>query len=232
MTMLQLPWPITSGVNATASSQLLRLKNTTNFSNSKVLEIVRFCMSKEMSDMLDFDITLSNYRKYMFRGKCYPQGCWMHKLDPRKPLIIVRISSKENAFPYWVDYSCSKSKNTVDNRKSLSDNPGSYAHRGYISHWLLTREECLVHVLAHEMRHVWQINHKQGWVRRSRGRSFSERDADAFAIKIVRAWRRINMSREVEQAFCSASLFLFQFLRRTIAVLLAIKLNRRSTIQR
>jgi hypothetical protein len=133
----------------------------------------------------------------------------MHKLDARKPLIIVRIWSKENAFPYWVDYSYSKSKNTVDNRKSLSDKPGSYAHRGYISHWLLTREECLIHVLAHEMRHVWQINHKHGWVQGSKGSSFSEKDSDAFAIKVVRAWRRTRARQETEKALGCAASFLF-----------------------
>jgi hypothetical protein len=171
----------------------------------------------EMLDMLDFDITLSNYRKYLFRGKCYPQGCWMHKIDPRKPLVIVRIWSKENAFPYWVDYSYSKWKNRVDNRKPLSDNSGSYAHRGYISHWLLTREECLVHVLAHEMRHVWQINHKQGWIPGSKGRSFSEKDADAFAIKVVRAWRRTRARYETEKALgCAASFLFMLFLRLVI----------------
>ena len=52
------------------------------------------------------------------------------------------------------------------------------------------RKELFIHILAHELRHIWQAKHKRGWrVWGSRGQ-FSERDADAYAIHKVREYRR------------------------------------------
>jgi hypothetical protein len=100
---------------------------------------------------------------------------------------------------------------------------------GYISTLLRSSQECLIYVIAHELRHLYQEKNKADWVYGSKGRKSSERDADAYAISKVREWRRKNMPKEVEQAFCAASIFLFQFFRRTIVALLALMLNRRST---
>ena len=55
---------------------------------------------------------------------------------------------------------------------------------------LYSRIEALVLVTAHELRHLWQAQHPKGWrVWGSRGQ-YSERDADAYAIRMLRAWRR------------------------------------------
>ena len=63
--------------------------------------------------------------------------------------------------------------------------------KGYIDSLLLSRTEALVNVMAHEFRHLWQKNHsgKIGKVWGAKGK-FSERDADAYAIKKHREWRR------------------------------------------
>ena len=61
---------------------------------------------------------------------------------------------------------------------------------GYLPALHLTREEHLVHLIAHELRHLWQYHHPKGWrVWGARGR-YSERDADAYAICEERAYRR------------------------------------------
>src|SRR5215207_5039678 len=64
---------------------------------------------------------------------------------------------------------------------------------GYVSCLILSREEALVHVLAHEFRHYWQYHHpgKRGKVWGARGLT-SERDADAYAIRKLREWRRMH----------------------------------------
>ena len=52
------------------------------------------------------------------------------------------------------------------------------------------RLEWLVFIAAHELRHLWQARVPKGRrVWGSRGQ-FSERDADAYAIRMLRAWRR------------------------------------------
>jgi hypothetical protein len=64
---------------------------------------------------------------------------------------------------------------------------------GYIDNLILSREEALVHILAHEFRHLWQKNHpgKRGKVWGARGQ-YSDRDADAYAIRKTRQWRRMH----------------------------------------
>jgi hypothetical protein len=62
--------------------------------------------------------------------------------------------------------------------------------RGYLASAEYTQEEAIVHLVAHELRHLWQANVPKGqriWGARGR---FSERDADAYAIRKVRHWRR------------------------------------------
>jgi hypothetical protein len=54
----------------------------------------------------------------------------------------------------------------------------------------MTREEAVLFVLAHEMRHLWQARVRRGRrVWGSRG-VLSERDADAYALRALRHWRR------------------------------------------
>lgn len=64
-------------------------------------------------------------------------------------------------------------------------------HGGYLgSPWLANRMEALVFLMAHELRHCWQSKIKRGRrVWGSRGQ-YSERDADAYALRMLRAWRR------------------------------------------
>lgn len=61
---------------------------------------------------------------------------------------------------------------------------------GYLSGIVIgSRGESLLFVLAHELRHAWQSSHLQGKVWGSRGR-YSERDADAWALHMLRRARR------------------------------------------
>jgi hypothetical protein len=140
-----------------------------------------------------------------------------------RPLIITRVTKNENRYPHFIRYSrkrvvtltrkeycerkgewkgwrqskpiakctvekigdsCSDWKITIYKKSSTG---------GYIDHLILSREEALVHVLAHEFRHLWQVNHpkKRGKVWGARG-LYSDRDADYYAIHKTRAWRRLH----------------------------------------
>jgi hypothetical protein len=62
--------------------------------------------------------------------------------------------------------------------------------RGYLRSVEYTQAEAIVHLLAHEMRHLWQAKISRGYrVWGARGQ-YSERDCDAYAIRAVRHWRR------------------------------------------
>jgi hypothetical protein len=63
-------------------------------------------------------------------------------------------------------------------------------HGAYLGNVVYTLEEYLIDIIAHEMRHCWQTVMPRG--RRVWGAKgqYSERDADAYALKMVRKYRR------------------------------------------
>lgn len=63
------------------------------------------------------------------------------------------------------------------------------AHGAYLEFTYLDENEMLVVIIAHELRHIWQQKHHNGMVYNSRGK-YSERDADVYAMRKLREWRR------------------------------------------
>lgn len=142
----------------------MRLRNSTDFSNERVRQIVRFVKPSGISN---FDVMVKNSSK-RFYGRSYGAGSSYHSTS--NPFVVVRISPDETKFPFQFT-----------------------EHGGYLSHLVLSREELLVSVMAHELRHQWQTKHPRGWrVHGARGQ-YSERDADAYAIRKVREWRKCQM---------------------------------------
>ena len=96
-----------------------------------------------------------------FTGKAYTRGAGCH--ETANAFIICRIPQKKHLV---------------------------YGARGaYLPMALGSRIEMLIILLAHELRHLWQAKHTKGKVWGSRGR-FSERDADAYALQMLRRFRR------------------------------------------
>ena len=102
--------------------------------------------------------------------------------DPRKPLITIKVPRGVNgkAQPEMV-YGYDNRSDTARARRGKA---------GYLTgdHW--SDHEHLLHLIAHELRHLWQARVKKGrrvWGARGQ---FSEKDCDSYAIKITRDWRR------------------------------------------
>lgn len=96
-----------------------------------------------------------------FAGRAYTQGSGYH--DRAAPFIVCRIPARQHLV---------------------------YPARGaYLPMALGSRIEMLIVLLAHELRHLWQAKHTRGKVWGSKGR-FSERDADAYALRMLRRFRR------------------------------------------
>ena len=86
--------------------------------------------------------------------------------------IEVNISRNENEFPI-----CEEGGDKGDS--------GDY----YLPALILSREEALILVLAHEYRHMWQANniyYKRGRAWGAKPEGMSNTDADAYAIKKMR----------------------------------------------
>lgn len=152
----------------------MRITNYTTFSTEKIREIVRRVRPPGIGG---FDITVRNTRRGN-RALAYVYGCHLH--DRPCPLITIHLNTDTRLPHRW------KGGN------------------GYLPSVQFSVEEVLVHLLAHELRHLWQARVPRGHrVWGARGK-FSERDADAYAIRMVRAWRRYIPASSGTTRFCAA----------------------------
>lgn len=140
----------------------MRLKNYTNIPTEQIRELIR---AVRPSGISNFDVRVSNLAGRRGRGLAYTQGHGYH--DRACPFIVVSIAK------------------TDEKARDL----GSYRKGGYLQYAVGSRLEVLVAILAHELRHLWQATHSKGKVYGARGR-FSERDADAYALQMLRRFRR------------------------------------------
>ena len=167
-----------------------KLRNTTDIPDEQVREIVR---SVRPSGISNFDVMLKNGRHY--KGMAYTQGSGYHMNWDW--FITVHMQAAED-YPdkqYWMSRPIY--------RKVIKFPYQWPSHGAYLGCLLLSRQECLAYLLAHELRHLWQRKHKNGKVWGSRGR-LSERDADAYAIRMVRRYRhetREENGHELRQMF-------------------------------
>jgi hypothetical protein len=118
------------------------------------------------------------------------------------PGVLELIHNKNNrglglaSKPSPVLYLISITKSYITRTNKENRNKGKYYNwkkstGGYIPLLMRSREETLGYVPAHELRHFYQCSHpgKRGKVWGARGR-FSDRDADAYAIRKTREWCR------------------------------------------
>lgn len=146
----------------------MRLKNHTDIPSEFIRELIR---AVRPSGISNFDVRISNFGvsahmkgRNGARGRAYTQGCGYH--DRACPFIVVSVAP------------------------AIAWKPYVQAPRGaYLGHAWGTRIEALLWVLAHELRHLWQATHSRGLVWGSKGR-FSERDADCYALQMLRRYRR------------------------------------------
>lgn len=141
----------------------MQIKNTTSISTEKIRELIRFCKPSGVSN---FDVMIKNSKCHGVRGRAYLGGSSYHYSKNR--FVVLGIGKTE--YP----------------RRSYTKKG-----TGYLSFILYDKLEEILFVLAHELRHLWQKKVRRGHrVWGARGQ-FSERDADAYAIRIVRRWRSL-----------------------------------------
>lgn len=146
----------------------MRLKNHTDLSDEWIRSVIRAVRPAGISN---FDVRVSNFGvngnrrgRNGARGVAYTRGSGYH--DRACPFVVVSVSPAVS----WKAYR-------------------QVAKGGYLAHDWGTRQEAFLWVLAHELRHLWQAKHSRGKVWGAKGR-FSERDADAYALQMLRRYRR------------------------------------------
>jgi hypothetical protein len=166
----------------------MRVKNYTKYDTKKLKEMIRFC---KPSKITNFDIVFKNTDTGVC-GRAYCAGCSLHSTSA--PFVTIRIGDEERFIKKAIKKGVCRADGSPINWKHLRypriiDYNGE-KKRGYIRYIALDKDEHIVHVIAHELRHLWQSKVTEGHrVWGARGK-FSERDADAYAIRKTREWRK------------------------------------------
>jgi len=160
----------------------VKLRNQTKLSSTLLREIVGFCCP---SGVTDFAIRFVN--RHHYGGKAYA------------PLYAKFIEAKESThgFRAYFEKTHGECTDVLIKIPHYSRGRGKIENktrggRGYLPSVEYTREEAIVHFVAHELRHLYQALHptrQRDRVWGARGQ-FSECDADAWAISRTRHWRR------------------------------------------
>jgi hypothetical protein len=153
-----------------------RIRNTTDIPRATIEEVISFVVPPGVAG---FDIEVKN-TPGTYKAKAYPRGSHYHATASA---FIVLYLGKADKFP--------RRPALRDARLTPADVRRMKRSLGYQPPpYLATRLECLVFLAAHELRHLWQAKVKKGHrVWGARGQ-YSEKDADAYAIRMLRAWRK------------------------------------------
>jgi len=143
----------------------MRFTNLTKYDSVMIRTAIRFV---KPSDVSGFDIIIKGIERG-YSGTAYCDGKGNFSTIP---LVMIRVAKFFN-FPYFLEYP----KGT-----------------GYLSSGEKYQKynimEIFIYLIAHELRHLWQKQHKKGWRVWGSRSQYSERDADAYAIHKLREWRR------------------------------------------
>lgn len=142
-----------------------RWRNYTNISDDEARAIYRAVLPPGLSA---HDVEIKN-GDHAGAGTAYSAGSGYHATA--RPFVVVRVSKTERMA-----------------RQIRHKNEG----KGYLPIALGSRREVLLYILAHELRHLWQAKAKgkpRGMTYGSKGR-FSERDACAYGMQMLRRYRR------------------------------------------
>ena len=160
----------------------MKIRNLTKISSEQLRELIKFAQPSGVSAVF---ITFKHRQSYCGRAyvtswKSSQKGDGRFYLEKKRghtelPDVVLGLPQTPKG-PGKIEHS------SVEWTRKV--------RRGYLGSVEYTQEEAILHLLAHELRHLWQSKVPKGWrVWGARGQ-FSERDTDAYAISRVRHWRR------------------------------------------
>lgn len=165
------------------------VRNTTELDRATVAEVIRFILDR-LPPLPEFDVQLRNGRS--MAGRAYCRGSSYH--DNSRPFVVLRVPPQQREkCGVVVGQDHQRTLHYVTRwyypRKLWVYQRAQLKGRRY---YVANRVECLVHVAAHEIRHLWQDKYRHAG-RYPGGRGvFSEVDTESFAIHILRAWRKAH----------------------------------------
>jgi hypothetical protein len=190
----------------------MKIRNTTNIADKRLQEMIEFCdpgVSKRVHAIFAHSNDCArgyaakkdrSIKVWVPKKQTYPY-LW----DFNHNLIWVKVGSdEEKRFSDGRAVVIKELKNHNSGR-SISDwKLLQYEIRNpyRVSHMVLSKEEDMISVIAHELRHQWQYSKplKSQWsygCQKKSSHYTRERDASIYSITKLREWRRRNTPTEI-----------------------------------
>lgn len=165
----------------------MKLKNETKIADKHILQIYDFVKLKGIEPKkLTIEYTKDSKA---FNGFTYPKSEEITvRLNPNMKYPFYNTYYGDRLVKY-VRYDMETRKEIV--LRTEKETNVRLVKRAYIDGIYLSMIETLIHVMAHEIRHLWQKKHKHGKIYGSRGK-YSERDADYYGFKKQREYRKLK----------------------------------------
>lgn len=185
-----------------------RLRNSSGIPDALVKRIIDW-IADDLG-IAGFDVECRSRKYGHIVGRAYTKGSGYHS-SPR-PFVVLRLGPEQKdvfkTVPWDGRNNCRQGTKDPDGKVTWTMRVPSgkkVANWPYLSHpyqyaqhkgrrvLLATRIEGMVYLAAHELRHLWQSTRKshRGYFHGARGK-FSEVDTEAYALHMLRAWRKLE----------------------------------------
>ena len=152
------------------------VNKTKTISDNKLQKLIDFC-NKDLNVNVP-TIEIGKCKTNLFNGGYYH---YQKKQNQHKNKIKINVNFNKIHYPTYLDY---------EHKTKLK------YYNGYLNYWLLSPSETIIHVLSHELRHIWQEQNRKNrdkWIYSSYGK-YSNKDADSYAIHKQREFRKLLKS--------------------------------------
>lgn len=145
-----------------------------SFSKKKILKLLEFSRPKSLK--LDAHYKIREVTSYTFRGEFR-----FEYLRPKETLQILICYGKSSKYRY----------------PQYVERGGEQKKLGYRTGWILNSvEESFIYIASHESRHLLQYQNNMFRIREmgrtKKDRYLAEVDAEKYAMKKLREWRKLN----------------------------------------
>jgi len=185
---------------STIAQRMKRLRNTSGLPDNLVRQVCAWIAADLGID--GFDVECRRTPKCALAGTSYSQGCSLH--TTARPFVVLRVGDTKLICRGSVHSTafCAAAKRKGDSVQEVSRFPCTIEPYQLAQHKgrrvvISSRNEALVYIAAHELRHLWQAarhddSRKAKLLPLYHGAhgKFSEVDTESYALHMLRGWRK------------------------------------------
>jgi hypothetical protein len=177
----------------------MKIENKSIFHDNEIKKIIDFVMPGLVREVFEYHRAKVKKKKLTLTIKVRTGNGFTGQMDKDEHgryYLYLQVASLQNKFPFRESKDQDTNHRSPELRYWVMEGNGTKDYPTLF----LSREEALVHTAAHELRHVWQHMASFMWdklpLEETQGKPHSgvgsDYDADRYAIRKQREWRRLH----------------------------------------